>query len=397
MPETIEALRPMLKSSINGTAIPSAEGTLVILDRLVKEKTKSIDWLWREVIPQHKVTVFGGNPGVGKSIVSLDLAARISAGLDFPDGSPNTHGPMEVMLLFCEDDAADTVVPRLKAAGANLDNLMRIRVQEPGKDKPRDRQFALDTDLPLLEKALALHPDTGLVIIDPISSYIGETDMNKEQKIRMVLTPLVELVERKGVTVILVAHFSKRADVSALHKVSGAVAMTGVSRATWLFAQDAEAENNNSYLMLQGKINIAEKIGGFKYGIEAKPLLLDDGKTENVPFIQWRGKTEVTADQALGSIAAFGDGEGGKLGTTGQWLQQYLKEGRRKASEVYSAAEKSGVAVRTLKRAKSAVGVLSSKEDGIWYWYLPSNGALGLRNGRCGCQRIRRYGGGGRC
>jgi hypothetical protein len=186
------------------------------------------------------------------------------------------------------------------------------------------------------------------------------------------------MVEKNGVTVILVAHFSKRADVSALHKVSGAVAMTGVSRATWLFAADAEAENNNSYLMLQGKINIAEKIGGFKYGIEAKALLLDDGKTENVPFIQWRGKTEVTADQALGSIAAFGDGEGGKLGTTGQWLQQYLKDGRRKASEVYSAAEKSGVAMRTLKRAKSSVGVQSSKEDGVWYWYLPPNRSLGL-------------------
>ena len=147
-----------------------------------------IDWLWKDRIPLGKLTLFSGNPDVGKSLVSLDVAARLSCGRDFPDGK-NTLGACDVLILAAEDDPADTIVPRLMTSGADLD---RIHLLTGTNADKYQRGFALDSDVQLLREHLSQNPEIRLVIVDPISNYLGSTELNKETE-RFVNVSLLQV------------------------------------------------------------------------------------------------------------------------------------------------------------------------------------------------------------
>jgi hypothetical protein len=179
---------------------------------------KLLRWFWHKRVPRGKVTVFGGDVGVCKSLVSVDVAARASTGRGYP-GDEHVHEPVDVLMLFCEDGAEDTVVPRLMAAGADLSRIKRVT-----------GDFALKEDLPFLRQTLSANPSIKLVVIDPASSYLGEANLEKEREIRAVLMPISQLAERLDATIILILHFNKRGDVKAIHRLLGAVAFSGVAR-----------------------------------------------------------------------------------------------------------------------------------------------------------------------
>src|SRR5262249_37545354 len=136
-----------------------------------------------------------------------------------------------------------------------------------------------------------------------ISSYLGEASMVKETEVRRVLVPLAELAARLEVTILLIAHLNKRSDVSALHKIMGAVAISGVARGAWMFAEGPEDED--CYLMVRGKLNVGKKVEGLRYSIEAREV----PACGEAPFINWEGPTEVSAGQVFG---LFGPMESGK-------------------------------------------------------------------------------------
>lgn len=332
-------------------------------------KEKPLLWLWKNRIPQNKVTIFGGNPDAGKSLVSLDLTARLSQGRDFPDGEKNDLGPVEVALLFCEDDVADTVKPRLMAAGADCSKVYRVfgSAFDPDGSK-KERHIAFDTDLLKLENFLQQHRGIRFLVVDPISSYLGEASMVKETDVRRVLIPLAELAARLEITVLLIAHLNKRSDVSALHKIMGAVAISGVARAAWMFAEDPE--NEDSYLMLRGKLNVGKKTEGLRYSIHAKEIP-DCGEA---PFVKWEGTTDVSAGQVLGLFGPMGgQSKPDKTTDAATWLNGFLSSGHKPAADVVSAAAREGIKDRTLKRAKSTLGVDSFKQADTWYWRLPES------------------------
>jgi hypothetical protein len=162
----------------------------------------------------------------------------------------------------------------------------------------------------------------------------------------------------------LIMHFNKRADVTALHRVMGAVGMTGVARAVFLFAQDAEEENN--FFFLSAKMNIARPPKGLQYAIREKQLSVGD-----IPFIEWRGTTEISAEQAL---AVRGD-ESGKLTGAKKWLLEYLKCDMP-AREVLRAAESEGISAKTLRRAKNKLRIESEKTVDGWIWLPPNDEPL---------------------
>lgn len=330
-------------------------------------KEKSLLWLWRNRIPKDKVTIFGGNPDAGKSLVSLDLTARLSKGRDFPDGEKNDLGPVEVALLFCEDDAADTVKPRLIAAGADCSKVYRLFGSSVGTDgSQKERHIAFDTDLHNLERFFLEHRAIRFLVVDPISSYLGEASMVKETDVRRVLIPLAELAARLEITVLLIAHLNKRSDVSALHKIMGAVAISGVARAAWMFAEDPE--NEDCYLMVRGKLNVGKKTDGLRYSIHAKEIP-DCGEA---PFIKWEGTTEVSAGQAFGLFGPIGSqAKPDKTTDAATWLKGSLSAGSKPAREILAAADREGIKKKTLRRAKDKLGVIVLKQGDTWYWRLP--------------------------
>ena len=145
-------------------------------------KPEKIQWSWPGKIPLGKYTEIIGNPGVGKSLMTVDLMARVSRGFPCPDSS-TLMGPGGVVLLSSEDDANDTIAPRLIAAGADL---KRIRLVE-GVNDARDggfRAISLDRDVPSIEQALEATPDCKLLVIDPILAYSGKVDSHKAAEVR---------------------------------------------------------------------------------------------------------------------------------------------------------------------------------------------------------------------
>jgi DNA repair protein RadA/Sms len=364
----LECCKPPLANSVVAKKVESAfsreprtTGENVMSEDFANIKSEPVVWLWTDRIPKGKLTIFSGNPDVGKTTVLCDIIARYTTGNNWGDGAVNACKG-EVALLAAEDGAADTLKPRLEAAGADCAAVHLLKGIASGTDK-RARMIALDTDLHAIEVYLLEHPQVGIVAIDPVSSYIGKADMNKEQELRRVLTPIAELAERTGVTFICLGHFSKRSDVSALHKVGGAVAMSGVSRATWLFSKNPETDGQ--YLMLLGKGNLTKKRTGLKYRIADKVL-----PTGETPFIAWQGIADTDADTAMDKLA---DPEEKAASRAQRFLQDYLTEPKSSKS-VFDAAEKHGLGRnrRALFDAKKRLGVEAKQTRDGWYWYPPT-------------------------
>jgi putative DNA primase/helicase len=321
---------------------------------------KRIEWFWPGRVPKGKITVECGNPGVGKGLISCDLVATATTGRDFADAK-NDNGPMEAAMLFCEDGEADTVRPRLEAAGADLDKVHFIEsTLQPSTASEKARMLALDRDISVLEEMLIRNPEIKLVVIDPVSSYLGQARMEKEQEIRRVLGPLAQLAEKVNVTFLLVMHNNKRGDVSALHRIMGAVAMSGVARAGWLCVQDRE--DNESFFFLCAKMNVGKMPKGLEYTIAEKDL----PGVGNVGHVVWKGTTDISADQAL----SLKGGESGRLSEAKEWLSKFL-DCDKPATEVFAAAEEAGISEKTLKREKKSLGIESEKTPDGWVWIAP--------------------------
>jgi len=189
-------------------------------------KPEPIRWLWPGRVPLGKLTLIVGDPGLGKSFLTLDLAARVSAGEPWPDAPGAENTPGAVVLLSAEDDLADTIRPRLDAAGADVERVAALSIS------------SLQRDLPDLEKAMHDAPGVRLVVIDPITAYLAGTDSHKNADVRSLLAPLAELAARHRVAVVAVSHLNKHVGGSALYRAQGSLAFTAAARAVWLVAKD---------------------------------------------------------------------------------------------------------------------------------------------------------------
>ncbi len=327
-----------------------------------------IQWLWKDRIPLGKLTLFSGNPDGGKSLVSLDVAARLSCGNDFPDGK-NTLGACDVLILAAEDDPADTVVPRLTAAGANLD---RIHLLTGTTADEYERSFALDSDVQLLREHLSQNPEIRLVIIDPISNYLGAAEINKEQELRRVLTPLVNVARDTGCAVLSIAHFNKQIGADAIHKTGGAVGLVGIQRMGWAFAKSPD--DSDLRLMLRIKGNISASAKGLSYRTTGKQIQIQ-GQPATLPIVDWVGATPETAD---GVLSLSQNPEERSARQVAGWLRASLtvrSKGKKLAREVFELAETKGFSAATVRRACQTLKVEKWQEQGprgnCWYWALP--------------------------
>lgn len=332
----------------------------LVLQTLSEVKEKRIEWLWADRIPKGKLTIFSGNPDCGKTTVACDLIARFTTGREFPDGAAAVPA-RDVLLLSAEDDAADTLKPRLVAAGAEASRVHIAKaVSVPSGASREVREFALDTDLHILAEALAENSTIGLVVIDPLSSYLGSRDMNKEQEVRRVLVPLRDLAESTGVTVIGIGHFSKRSDVSALHRVGGAVALTGVARAVWLFTKSPDVDGE--FQMLLGKGNLTKKRTGLRYTFGEKAV----SAKITAPVILWGEETTGDADSVLSM-----DGEEKQSAKAERFVAEALEDGMPHPSEpIISEGKDKGISKMTLFRARKDLGVRTQRVKSEWVWQL---------------------------
>jgi hypothetical protein len=205
-----------------------------ILISLADVQSRPIEWLWPGRIARGKVTLLAGDPGLGKSFLTLDLAARVSRGSPWPD-APDASAPLGgVVLLSAEDDVEDTIRPRLDAAGADVHRIKLLQaVRHNYRENQKEAIFSLVTDLPALEAAILAVPGCQLVVIDPITAYLGETDSHKNAEIRGLIAPLAALAAKYGVAIVCVTHLNKSGSGPAIYRSIGSIAFVAAARAVW--------------------------------------------------------------------------------------------------------------------------------------------------------------------
>jgi len=334
---------------------------------LADVEPRSVNWLWPNRIPLGRLTLLAGVPGLGKSFVTCDLAARITTGADFPDGCKTEVG--SVLLIACEDDPGDTIRPRLDAHNADSSKvhlLSAARLDKRDGSEANEVMFTLN-NISILRQTLIGIPDCRLVVIDPIGSYLGSgTKANSDNEVRAVLAPLAKLAEEFNVAILIIAHTRKAEARHADDMVMGSRAFTGIARAVWHLMEDPD--NADRRLLLPGKCNIASKQDGLSFQIAGFPAT-----------IRWNEEPESrTANEVLSEIAT-GKGKGSSaVDEAIEWLKHYLSDGQQPGKQVVEAAKKDGIAERTLRRASDQLKVRKKPGNfgGPWVWELPDSTKL---------------------
>jgi putative DNA primase/helicase len=257
-----------------------AAGTLVTR-RVSDVDARPIRWLWPYRIPRGKLTIIAGHPGLGKSQLTADVAARVTAGGKWPDGVGHATGGGHVIVLTAEDDTADTLRPRLEAAGADLE---RVHVVDgvirgySGDGTRYQRQFSLESDLAALDAKLSELERVELVVLDPISVYLGNIDSHVNAEVRGALGPVKDLAERHRAAFVAISHMSKAGGTQALLRVTGSLAFIAAARAGYLVAADPETAERMLFLPL--KNNLARPQPGMAFRIETAKVSSAAGAIE---------------------------------------------------------------------------------------------------------------------
>lgn len=332
----------------------------VVSTRLRDVEPVDVRWLWPDRIPFGKLTLLVGDPSVGKSFLSLDIATRLSTGVGWPDRQCVPITPRHTVIITAEDDLGDTVRPRLDAAGANVDRITAVtgakRTRQGGCD-----WLCLDLDM----VALAEHVEAtqaGLLILDPITAYFStKRDSHSNTDVRGILGPLADLASKHGCAVLAITHLNKGKAGRALYRAMGSLAFIAAARASWLVARDPEDEARR--LVLPIKMNLVPNPSGLAFEIV-------DGRLEWSP-----DRIDVDPDAVLAD-----DGEQTGQARAADWLLTVLAPGPAPVSQVRATAEAAHIGWRSVERAKIALGVTSTRLGGIagaggWSWKLPLGSA----------------------
>jgi len=337
--------------------------SVVRLSDVVPER---VSWLWPGRIPVGKLVTLDGDPSLGKSTLALTFAAVVTTGGTWPDASTCTFTG-DVILLSGEDGLADTVRPRLDAAGADVTRVHAVQgVTLPdGSLRP-----------PTLADVDELHElvtETGarLLIVDVLMAYLPSgTDSHKDQDIRRVLSRLSTLADSTGCTVLLVRHLNKAKGGDPMYRGGGSIGIVGAARAGMLVAKDPDDEDVR--VLACTKSNLGPEPEGLTYR-------LTDADAHGVARVQWLGVSTHDA-RALLADHAEDAAERPERDEAVAWLEDHLTEqGRVLSRDVKSAAQKERITERTLKRAAKELRVVYT-EEGFprrTFWCLPGQAPSG--------------------
>jgi Mrp family chromosome partitioning ATPase len=327
---------------------------------------KPITWLWNGFIPQGKLTLLAGAGGTGKSTLAFNFAATISNAGAWPDDS-RCDGAANVLVWSSEDDAADTITPRLMAVGANLSRcgIISGAIDENGMRCP----FDAARDMNQLHEATQEIGGVSLLIIDPIVTAVTG-DMHKANDVRRSLQAIVDFAAETNCAVIGITHFAKgTAGKNSAERVIGSQAFAALARMVLVAAKE---EDSDRRVFTRAKSNNSVDTGGFSYSIEAIELQSGIVATRVV----WGEPLEGSSRAILAKVEGDGKEDGEKTRAAKQFLMETLSNGPVPSKELFKyAREGYGITEDTLRRAYRDIGMKPSRvgygSNGGWMWALP--------------------------
>lgn len=341
---------------------------------------EAVDWLWHGWLAAGKTNLFGGQPGTGKTTVSMSLAATVSTGGCWPDGSQTITG--NVVIWSGEDDPADTLLPRLILSGAELNRIFFIDDIREGNQR---RSFDPARDMEPLLRKLEEVGDVRLLIVDPIVSAIAG-DSHRNAEVRRALQPLVDIAASMRCALLGITHFTKGTKgADPVERITGSLAFGALARVVLVAAkrQSAVEDGRDGWIFCRAKSNIGPDDGGFDYDLRQGELAGHAGIVAS--FVVWGEALEgsardllAMADMSGGEFAGFATPDAKRV------VADLLANGPMKASDVQEQAKQAGFSESQIQRASKALNVRKRKDgmDGGWVWELPPKATTATEDDR---------------
>jgi putative DNA primase/helicase len=322
---------------------------LVRGDAVVLEPVR---WLWNGYLPAGMLTILGGAPGCGKTTIALSLAATITRGGTWPDGT-RCKQPGDV-LVWSGEDGHSVIAARLKAAGADMERVHFI----DGITGSEGEAFDPGRDMDLLEKTAEALPAPRMLILDPIVSAVAG-DSHKGAEVRRSLQPVVTLAQRLGCAVLGITHFSKgTSGRDPVERVTGSIAFAALARLVLVAAKVKPGDDGDERrVLLRAKSNIGADDGGFAYALERAEVAPDvEGQ-----YVRWLEVLTGSARELLADAEADGAEDGEGAGDAAAWLRNLLAQGPVAVCDVKRFADEAGYSWRTMQRAMRKAGAESRR------------------------------------
>lgn len=345
---------------------PQQPGWMVELTAAIDIPVEKIQWIWPGWLPRAKLSILAGAGGCGKTTLAISLAATLSRGGDWPDDSKcETAG--NVVIWSGEDGIADTIIPRLTAAGADL---TRVHIIEGLRDQRGNRrQFDPAANFALLNEAAAQIDGVSLLIFDPLINLI-RGDMHRANEVRQGLQMVVDFAEQHGCAVLGISHLSKGASQSsAANRVIGSQAFSALARTVLVAEKD---QNSEVRVLVRAKSNVSIDSGGIEYFVES--IVIDE--LLETTCIRWGEAIDGSAEAILAAIEQTG---GARPASATQdacsFLEDTLQAGPVAINALMALAEARCISSASLRRAQKQLGIRSLKTgmQGGWVWELPTS------------------------
>ena len=305
------------------------------LDTVLASKVpvEMVEWFWTGRVPYGAITIIDGDPGTGKSTMCIDLAARLTKGAPLPGGGECEAAG--VVVLTGEDNFGTTVVPRLKAAGANLDRVSLVNGVAVASGVTE--LVSIPEDIPKLRQAVEAMK-ARLIVIDPFVAYISlKTQAHHDQQVRRALAPLAKLAEETGAAVVVVRHLTKKPGGNAMYRGGGSIGLIGAARSGLFVGPDPS--DPSCHVLAVTKSNLASTPPSWRYRIVGKGSGPDEETAWEASSIDWLGTCDVGAFQLA---KTSGQGGHGAVKVAMDFLKEVLKNGPVPAKDVKSLAKDEG-------------------------------------------------------
>jgi hypothetical protein len=330
-------------------------------------KPQITEYVWPGRIPSGILMLLSGDGGIGKSVMLIDLVARVSRGAAFPDGAGMApHG--KVLMLSAEDEPERVLVPRLIAAGADRSNVQIVKAQAVGRGKTR--RVVLD-DSGIRDLGVSVrHHNAVLVIIDPVLAFWGKQDINTDNEIRQVLGPISDVAMQTRCLIIGLMHVGKNAANKGKDRMLAGVAFGNTARLVYGVVADPEDPDRICFGHLKG--NYTKRPPDLSYRLIETPVETEKGQA-HVPRCEWDREPlpPRTVERYFSAPRSTGEGDR-KIDEAIDFLKTKLAGGPERQERIEAASREAGISLVTLRRARADANVQTKKAgyQGHWYWGL---------------------------